>query len=385
MGSARERELDGTLLVPDEPGREGDLLSRDACGRNDDPVGAVALRQCALAQLRDGDFGERQRYSGLALYLSRDDGFLLRGSPSGEKGERTERHEQSQQPTTHNASECLELAVQMRDTRRAVERYGCKTSCARGIAIACQVRQTTERQRCARTLVIMSPPTPGTPNPRISGTAGARCSVTRGNTSRTAPHCERQLSGGSTGRQRYRDEVAQPRDERVRRRDGWDAVSANELVEPAAVGAAHGEPGAVLQNRDVLTVEPWLELAHAFDVHDGGAVNAQEHIRREPLLHIPHAFAQRMHLAAGVQLHVVGIGFHPVDVGDANEEQPAVGTDGESFARMAPVGQLLEYVDETLIEDGRIDVRATLPHAFDGVMQSFPAERFKEIVHRVHV
>jgi len=73
------------------------------------------------------------------------------------------------------------LTVQMRDTRRAVEVYGCKTSCARGIAIVCQVKQTTARQRCARTLVIISPPTPGTPNPRTMGTAGAGCSVTQGN------------------------------------------------------------------------------------------------------------------------------------------------------------------------------------------------------------
>ena len=46
-------------------------------------------------------------------------------------------------------------------------------------------------------------------------------------------------------------------------------ASVHELAQPTGVSSARDELGSVVQDHDVLAVEPWLQFTHAIEVHDG--------------------------------------------------------------------------------------------------------------------
>src|SRR4051812_30246408 len=80
-----------------------------------------------------------------------------------------------------------------------------------------------------------------------------------------------------------------------------------------AVGAAGGQPRAVVENDDIVTFDPRLDFANALDVDDRRAMNTDES-RAESRLDMRHGLAQYVRRAAGVNLHRIVRRVDPIDL-----------------------------------------------------------------------
>src|SRR5262245_9369597 len=108
----------------------------------------------------------------------------------------------------------------------------------------------------------------------------------------------------------------------------------NRFLELVAKGAAHGQFRAVAQEDDVIAMEDRLHFANSFEIDNGGAMDAHEPPWVQLLLERRQRLAQKINLLTDVKPYVVGCGFDPVDVVDANEIDASARLDGQSFLRV---------------------------------------------------
>jgi hypothetical protein len=129
-----------------------------------------------------------------------------------------------------------------------------------------------------------------------------------------------------------------------------------------------------------------VQLAHALDVDDGGAVDAGELPRVQPRLQVGQALAHQMDLIAGVQLHVVVGRLDPVDrVG--RHEHRAVSLAHHEAAHERPDGllALLEQVEQALLDRSRAVRAKVLLGPPQRRAEAVVVERLEQVVERVHL
>src|SRR6185503_12700378 len=88
-------------------------------------------------------------------------------------------------------------------------------------------------------------------------------------------------------------------------RPGRTSAAAGELTlqprhELIPIRPSHVDAGVVAQDRDQVAAEPVLHLAHAIEVHDRGAVHADEACRVQPLGEVREGAAHHVLRAAGM-------------------------------------------------------------------------------------
>src|ERR1700689_3658069 len=88
----------------------------------------------------------------------------------------------------------------------------------------------------------------------------------------------------------------------------------DELLETRPVTPAAREFFAAGQNDHVFTAVAGLQLFDSLNIHDDGAVDAQELAGIEPRGNVADALAHQVGLAAGLQPYVVGGSFGPIDL-----------------------------------------------------------------------
>src|SRR5262245_28526709 len=101
-----------------------------------------------------------------------------------------------------------------------------------------------------------------------------------------------------------------------------------------------------MKDYDVIAMESRLKLANALKVDDGGTVNANKPRRIEFLFEGRQRFADEMTFLAHMEIDVVSGCLDPINVGDADEIDPAGSFDHQTFrggpARFDRVQQFLE-------------------------------------------
>src|SRR5262249_12246785 len=73
----------------------------------------------------------------------------------------------------------------------------------------------------------------------------------------------------------------------------------------------------------MMAAEPWLDLADALQIHDGGAMNAHEFGRVKSALHLSHVAAHQARGAIAVQAEVVSFRLNPVQVTHVEKQEAA--------------------------------------------------------------
>ena len=73
-----------------------------------------------------------------------------------------------------------------------------------------------------------------------------------------------------------------------------------------------------------ISVAAGDDVANAVDLDDGGAVDANEHFRIEPLLELLHRHPYEMRPAAGVDLRVIPARLNVIDIAHAHEPHAAM-------------------------------------------------------------
>src|SRR5215217_7326553 len=107
--------------------------------------------------------------------------------------------------------------------------------------------------------------------------------------------------------------------------------------QPVPETPAQAKTRAVVENHRVLATRVRAKLANARDVHDRRAMNADERVRVEPLLHCRHRVAHEVTLPRHVYAHVVAVLADPIDICDVDEHHAI------TIADLEPSGTLRRW------------------------------------------
>src|SRR3954471_23483355 len=124
----------------------------------------------------------------------------------------------------------------------------------------------------------------------------------------------------------------------------------DDRLQPGGVGAAGGEPRAILQSDDVFAVTVGREAVDLLEVHYRRSMDAREDAWIEARFELAERLPQQVMLAAGVKAHVVALGVVPFDIVGAHEIQVARATDQKFSGVRALCAQGLEEVEQTRID-----------------------------------
>jgi hypothetical protein len=95
--------------------------------------------------------------------------------------------------------------------------------------------------------------------------------------------------------------------------------------------AAHPQFLTILQDDEVMTVEPGLDLADAADVDDGGAMDANELAGIQPGFQSCQALPDLIITIADVKLCIIARGGNPVDIFYVDQYDAAIGRDCQTI------------------------------------------------------
>ena len=159
---------------------------------------------------------------------------------------------------------------------------------------------------------------------------------------------------------------------------------AEKTFDRVALITGHAEFLAALQEDDVAALEPGLHLAHAADIDDGGAMDADELARVEFFHERLEGLSDVVGAAADMEARIVSFGLDPVDVGDGDELNAAANGDGEALqivGREAVCEQREEFSGGLLI----LASLASIAGPGDGARQPIGSEGLEEVVDGVGV
>src|SRR5262245_25176509 len=95
------------------------------------------------------------------------------------------------------------------------------------------------------------------------------------------------------------------------------------LLQLLPIAAAQRQSSTVVQDHDVLAVEPGLQLLDPIRVDDPRPMNANESARVQPRFHVVHRLAEEVRVFAQVQTHIVARRFNPIELVGPQEEHAA--------------------------------------------------------------
>src|SRR4051812_37294010 len=93
-------------------------------------------------------------------------------------------------------------------------------------------------------------------------------------------------------------------------------VKSRDFTNARSIAAAHRQLRPVAQKYKHTAAESAMHLGDAFDVHDRGAMNAQEAAGVEPFFDIADRLAHKKRRVPRVQPHVLSLCADPFDVVD---------------------------------------------------------------------
>lgn len=98
-----------------------------------------------------------------------------------------------------------------------------------------------------------------------------------------------------------------------------------------ALITAHAQLLTILQDDEVMTVEPGLDLADAADVDDGGAMDANELAGIQSGFESCQCLPDLIMTSAGMELRIVARGGDPVDIFYVDWYDAAIGRDCQTI------------------------------------------------------
>jgi hypothetical protein len=105
-------------------------------------------------------------------------------------------------------------------------------------------------------------------------------------------------------------------------------------LEVGAIATATGKLFSTLQNYDIFSTVDRYQFLDPGDVHDHGAVNADEVRRIQLLRYSRNSFPKEIGVLSSIETNVVGRGFDPVNFAEVQKHHPAVCPDGQALVEL---------------------------------------------------
>src|SRR6266487_2743725 len=148
-----------------------------------------------------------------------------------------------------------------------------------------------------------------------------------------------------------------------------------------AMRGTRREFGTVLKVHHVFPVEPRLELLDPVHVDDRRAMHAHEAVRGEAWLEALELLPYDVRLAARMQLHVLAVGFDPVDLARLQERHLAAGADHQPIEREVARGEGVEQRFESPVAL----VAQRVAHPRERFGEALGLDRFEQVIDGVEV